>query len=321
VQLFQTSNGNGQTQLMGVLNGSFPGYGKMVSRFLHLFDGAFTRQLRGWNQSLSQEALFIEDCDASYFNANLHPPLMPFEIWIPGGHNSLPAQQQIAVTELQVSLDETGQQVQLIHMPSQKRGYVFDLGFQGHGGRSQLFQLLDKFTGAIYLSPYPLRTAVSKLWGPQEAEQKEAPQNIQIRPRIVYDGRLVLQRQAWFVPRALLPFRHPGESDSAYFVRLQAWRLEHQIPDEVFVYIFSRGALQNVEPEGRRRIGRDDYKPQYICFENPFLVTLFEKLLRKVPATLTIEEMLPNSKQLLTIGEYRHVTEFVLQWYDPAEDT
>ncbi len=321
VQLFQTSNGNGQPHLMGVLNGSFPGYGKMVSRFLHLFDGAFTRELRGWNQSLSQEALFIEDCDASYFNANLHPPLMPFEIWIPGGHNSLPAQQQIAVTELQVGLDETGQQVQLIHTPSQKRGYVFDLGFQGHGGRSQLFQLLDKFTGARYLSPYPLRTAVSKLWDPQETEQKESPQNIHLRPRIVYDGRLVLQRQAWLVPKALLPFRQPEESDSTYSIRLQAWRLEHRIPDEVFVYIFGRGTLQNVELEERQRIGRDDYKPQYICFENPFLVTLFEKLLRKVPATLTIEEMLPNSEQLLAIGEHRHVTEFVLQWYDQAEDT
>ncbi len=123
------------------------------------------------------------------------------------------------------------------------------------------------------------------------------------------------------MPKALLPFRQPEESDSTYSIRLQAWRLEHRIPDEVFVYIFGRGTLQNVELEERQRIGRDDYKPQYICFENPFLVTLFEKLLRKVPATLTIEEMLPNSEQLLAIGEHRHVTEFVLQWYDQAEDT
>jgi hypothetical protein len=315
LQLFKDDEGE-RPQLMGVINGCFPGYGKMMSRFLHLFEEEITCELRQYNQSLSQGELLIEDCDASYFNANLHPPLMPFEIWMPGGHNSLPAQQQIAVTELQVCLDEAEEQLQLIHTPSQKRCYVFDLGFQGHGGRSQLFKLLCNFTGVEHLSAHPLLKAVARARQSLDSAKGEANEGIQIRPRVVYDEQIVLQRKAWSIPRSLLPWRQPGESDWAYFARLNQWRLEQDIPEEVFVYLFKRDALQNLEPEAQQKLGRDDYKPQYICFKNPFLVGLFEKLLNKAPNDLIIEEMLPDSEQLWQIGQERRVTEFVIQWYE-----
>jgi hypothetical protein len=71
---------------------------------------------------------------------------------------------------------------------------------------------------------------------------------------------------------------------------------------------------------GQPARSRDDYKPQYICFHNPFLVALFARLLPKVPHRLTIEEMLPNSEQLLTLGAQQHVTEWVMHWYTTEED-
>jgi hypothetical protein len=38
-------------------------------------------------------------------------------------------------------------------------------------------------------------------------------------------------------------------------------------------------------------------------------------MIAKATGTLKIEEMLPNSKQLITLSDKRYVTEFVIQWY------
>ncbi len=306
-------------KLMGVLSASFPGFGKMFSRFLHIFDDAVTRDMRNWNEFLldsKENPLFLEDSDASYFNANLHPPLMPFEIRTPNGQNSLPPEKQIPITELQVQMerdmemDETGTQLQLIHTPTQKRVYVFDLGFQGHMGRSQLFQLLEKFTLAEYLFCHPMLNVINSLQPVEKGEPK-----IQKLPRVVYQDRVILQRKTWYIPKELLPFRTPGESGWAWFYRVNEWRCQQGIPEEVFIFVIERSAMQNLEPEIQRKISRDDYKPQYISFKNPFLINLLEKSLKRVPNTLKIVEMLPNSHQLLHVGINRYITEFVLQWY------
>jgi hypothetical protein len=313
VQLFLESR-DGEKRLMGVLNGSTPGFGKMFSRFLHVFDTHVTDELRSWNASNNHPALLVEDCDASYFNANLHPPLLPYEIWMPNGHNSLPPEKQIAVTELKVRLDKTKQVLDLVHTATQKPAHIFDLGFQGYAGRSQLFQLLTKFAGVEYLSVWPLLDTINRKGvGNNQAQQD----TILIHPRVVYEGRLILQRRAWLVPKALLPSRRSGESQWEFFVRVNYWRQEHKIPVEVFVTVNPRRRAEkfNIDPEAFKNVARDDYKPQYICFKNPLLVILFEKLLAKVPHHLKIEEMLPNSQQLLLFDQKRYVSEFVIQWY------
>ena len=311
-------------KLMAVLNSSFPGFGKMFSRFLHIFDDVVTADIRRWNESLAKEEhLFLEDSDASYFNANLHPPLMPFEIRTPNGHNSLPSEQQIPVTELQVRVNEAEERLQLVHVPTRKRAYVFDLGFQGHRGRSQLFQLLEKFTMARYLYPQPMLNGINVLASgdsglkPKEVKEEEKPRpEIRTLPRVVYRDGIVLQRKTWYVPRDILPLREPEESDWAWFCRVNEWRLQQGIPEEVFIFVVDRGGFQNIKPEDQKKITRDDYKPQYISFKNPFLINLLEKAMTRVPESLKIVEMLPNSRQLLNIGSNHYITEFVVQWYN-----
>lgn len=314
VQFFLAEQPDGGTKLMGAVNSCFPGFGKMFSRFLHVFDDTVTRDIRRQNESLGSDHLLIEDTDASYFNANLHPPLLPFEIWMPSGHNSLPPEGQIPITELQVTMDKAAAEIRLIHQPSQKRAFVFDLGFQGHMGRSQLFQLLEKFSLARYLFYTPVINAVNSAGRADVSPEKIAEGKIWSQPRIVYENCLVLQRRAWYVPRVKLPFRQAGEDDWSYFYRLNGWREALGIPDEIFIFLFNRWDRENIKPEEQKRIGRDDYKPQYISFRNPFLVSLFEKSLNKVPRTLRIVEMLPDSRQLLKIGGNRHIMEFLVQW-------
>ncbi len=343
VQFFRERDSNGEERLMGVVNASLSGFGKMISRFMHIFDASVTEDVRSWNSARAGEAMFIEDCDASYFNANLHPPLMPHEIWMPGGHNTLPAEKQIPVTDLQVRLSADGERLELLHKTLGKTAYVFDLGFQGHGGRSQLFQLLEKFTRAEYLSFYPLLNALSSLSAPkpqqqtlpENAEQQpnETPKDaaiaaatpetkpqprVRTRPRVVYEEQLVLQRKAWFVPKELLPLRTKQETDWQYFERLNTWRSELGMPEEIFLFVNPRenqNNQENIDTDAAKRVTRDDYKPQYISFRNPFMVKLFEGLLAKVMSVLKIEEMLPNSRQMAEIAGQKYVTECVVQWY------
>lgn len=318
VQFFAAKDDQGRERLMGALNASLPGFGKMVSRFLHIFDAGVTNDIRAWNRSLlTEDRLLSEDSDASFFNANLHPPLMPHEIHIPNGQQSLPPENRIPITELQVKVDDAGSGLQLLHTPTRKRAYVFDLGFQGHKGRSQLFQLLEKFTLTEYLFCYPMLNAVNTFYTPAAARK------IRAIPRIVYEDRIVLQRGTWYIPNELLPLRQPGETDWAWFVRVNEWRRQMGIPGEVFIFVVDRMALPTPRPQTPEkkppRPSPDDYKPQYISFQNPFLMELLEKAMTRVPDTLKIVEMLPNSQQLPTLGSHRHIMEFVIQWYTNEE--
>lgn len=325
VQFFTERDPDGKETLKGVSNATFPGFGKMFSRFLHIFDDTVTEDMRAWNRSLlTENRIFLEDSDASFFNANLHPPLLPHEIHMPNGQNTLPPEQQIPITELKVKVDDTGGRLQLLHEPTKKRVYVFDLGFQGHKGRSQLFQLLEKFTKAEYLFAQPLVNAVNSLRSPSgrpggsDTEKKEPEKKepkINVLPRVVYEDRIVLQRKSWFVPEELLPLREPGETDWAWFYRVNEWRKQQGMPDDVFIFVVDRFGGANREPKPNKRVSPDDYKPQYISFKNPFLINLLEKAMNRVPGTLKIAEMMPNPSQLPNIGDNRYVMEFVLQWY------
>ena len=114
-----------------------------------------------------------------------------------------------------------------------------------------------------------------------------------------------------------VPYRKPDESEWAWFYRVNEWRRQQGMPEEVFVFVVDRSVMMGPRPPQQKqtRTSPDDYKPQYISFKNPFLMNLFEKAIKRVPDVLKIVEMMPNSQQLLSIGSQRYIMEFVLQWY------
>jgi len=309
VQFFLDRSEPSNPKVKAVMNALPHGYGKFFSRFLHVFDAAVTGHFRKWNRDLFKGTLMAENCDASMFNANLHPSLMPFEIRMPGSHNLLGMDRQIPVTQIQVCLAENGQQLQLIHRPSGKRLFVFDLGFVARAGRSELFNLLKKFSPALTYNLFPILFAINDHY--QTLDQKSDSQDrIYQLPRITYQDVLVLQRRAWKVPRALLPLRTPSESQWQWFRRIRAWQKELGIPDHVFISAANRTETQ----DQRNKVGRDDYKPQYLSFKNPLTLRILQKVMPKVPHTLTITEMLPAPEHLLRIQDDPFVTEFILEW-------
>ncbi|MCA9936299.1 MAG: lantibiotic dehydratase [Anaerolineales bacterium] len=308
VQLFSGSEQD--PSLQAVVNAPLPGYGKLMSRFLHLFDQKVITEVRHWNQSINQDAIFAEIADASYFNANLHPPLLTQELRLPNGHNNLPPDCQISVTECQVQIAPDQQALQLVHRQTGQCVFPFDLGFQSLNGRSQLFKLLLQFTYAALPTFGPVLQVINEQAKAQAADETA----VCLRPRVVYDNRLVLQRQAWIVPQKALPLMQTDEDEWQYFTRINQWRCALGLPDEVFIFLVNRQEMANQDTKSNSSTRGDHYKPQYIHFDNPLLVELFSHLLPKVQTALTIEEMLPGSQQLWQIDGQPHVMEYLLQW-------
>jgi hypothetical protein len=311
----QVLSGNGHPR--GVVNAIFPGYGKLMGRFLHFADSVVTDEMNAWNAALARDGeLLAENRDGVYFNANLHPPLLPFEVWLPGAQGSLPADRQLRVSDFYVRAGEAGE-LALTIGPDGPRVYVFDLGFQGSLGRSQLFQLLSAFALPQNPSAFPLVGAINEHFR-READAPESPKKVVIQPRIVFEDTLILQRRSWRVPVEQLPVRDRNESEWSYFARVDHWREQLQIPEEVFVVLYLRDAPRppQADPKKRSALKRDDYKPQYISFANPLLVSLFEQMAKRAEGWLRVEEMLPGAPDLASIGGERYVTELVLQWYE-----
>jgi len=291
--------------LKGVINMVTPGHGKFFSRFLHLFDGEITERVSELNHPKDEHLLFIENCDASVFNANLHPPLMKNQIWMPGSQNSVSRENLIPVTQIFVMKKEHS--LALIHKPTGKEVHVFDLGFQGQKGRSQLFQLLLSFNA--YSSTLNLKPLVSKING---RSQRVLPLEFgQFMPRITYEDQVVIQRKTWQIQTDYLPQKGAKETEWDYFERVHSWRMELNLPLEVFV---SLDPYRKLAKDPKNRIGWDDYKPQYLHFGNPFLIRLFGKLVNKAHKFLHVEEMLPNSADLLDLNDKPYVSEYIVQW-------
>src|SRR5699024_6648769 len=109
----------------------------------HILNKNIEEELYGWKQQLSEGQILVENTDASYFNGNLHPPLVKNEVWLPGGQNSVTEEDQIPITNLAIKLDNNS--LKLIHKKDKVKVNVLDLGFQGKQVRSQLYQMISNF--------------------------------------------------------------------------------------------------------------------------------------------------------------------------------
>ena len=75
--------------LIAFVESNFLGNGKMMGRFLHLFPERVVHTVRKWNRQMQVGEIWVENVDASYFNANLYPTLLAWEVASPGSQNLL----------------------------------------------------------------------------------------------------------------------------------------------------------------------------------------------------------------------------------------
>ncbi|HEX4962217.1 MAG TPA: lantibiotic dehydratase [Thermoanaerobaculia bacterium] len=316
-----------------VLEEVLNGFGKYFSRFLYLLPEEVEKDLVASNRRLTRSAL-AEICGDASFNADLHPPLLPEEIAYPTAEGGS-AREQISVRDLAVEPDPRCPfRVRLVDTATGRQVVPIDLGFRNPRMRPLLFQMLSRMTPAsAFVLNVPSR--------PEEPEKpegtgRESPGHVVHRPRLTYRGRLVLARRRWTLPQALFPSRDRRESEAGYFLRIQRWREELGLPEEVFVRIvdLTGGPWTLPEtmwpgqlPPGRtppgKRPGLRDHlaKPQYVDFRNPLLVDLFSRMTENLETfQVILEERLPGRDQLVPWGEERFVTEMILQLDFPERE-
>ncbi|MBW3569863.1 MAG: lantibiotic dehydratase family protein [Gemmatimonadetes bacterium] len=128
------------------------GYGKYFSRFLYMLPDDVQEDVRRANAALTGEML-AEICGDAQFNANLHPPLLRWEISYPTGESGA-TEDQLRSSEILVHADpEDPQSLALVHGPTGRRVIPVDLGFLNPRMRPPLYQLLSRFTPPVMYAP------------------------------------------------------------------------------------------------------------------------------------------------------------------------
>jgi len=296
----------------GVVNGTFGGHGKMTSRFLYGFPDHISQLVKEWNNKFNNDSvIFADNSDASFFNANLHPPLLDFEISIPGGHNTVNSDECIPISRLNVEVGDY--HCTLIDSESGKKVEILDLGFEAYGSRSKLFIFLQKFVASDLIFPFVLNRILNFSFF--DFNNPESYLTVRTLPRIVFDDTVIIQRKSWVFSKKIFPRRSAGVSDFDFFVEIKEWQGSVNVPDFIFVVINSNIIPDSVNT-GKSKITRDDRKPQFIDFNNPQFLLLLEKLILKGPEVIVFQEMLPSSDLLPQVGDVKCVSESMIQWYN-----
>lgn len=247
VQLIPQSKYEKQNRLI-LTNGHYlAGFGKYFSRFLYLFDSKVLDGIYKSNNDINDE-VFAEISGDANFNANLHPPLLKYEISYPTTEVGF-AEVPLKCTDIIVEKDMIdSNKLRLKHKKRNTYVVPIDLGFLNPMMRPPLFQLLAKFSPpcnfSMQLPEMPIqisndgkRSETNRQEDENNQTKREPKESMVYRPRILFDDRIVLSRRCWFVPKTLLPQMNVDETDFEYFVRVNKWRTENNIPDEVYVRI------------------------------------------------------------------------------------
>lgn len=322
-----------------LVRGALTGYGKYFSRFLYLFEADWQQTLLAENDARRAVTL-AEIASDTEFNANLHPALTSHEISYPGRDVGGEGE-TVECRDLDVRRDPTRQnRLRVVHRPSGNDVHPVDLGFQSLTMRSPLYRLLTGLgPGSSVQLPVPET---------MDGGRHPAPGGVRYRPRIVVENVLVLARRRWVIPEVLFPPALAGETELATFLRVDAWRQVHALPDRTYARLVltqrpdggphtretvadtpsvETSSLQAGEGDNvpERPVGRgrpsDFNKPQYVDFRSPLLVSLFVRLPGATRGfDVVLEECYPAVDRLpATADGERFAAEMILQVELPGQ--
>jgi hypothetical protein len=287
------SEGN---ELKAVLNGVTLGYGKMTGRFLKLMPQAFTADLRKFNAALGKEILMAENVDASFFNANIHPPLLEYEISMPKSQNQLSENRQLKVADL--AIRKVNNEIVLWHLKLKKAVQVLDLGIQTPKGRSPLYQLLMNFSPNIPDLQY-LKEAI-------EAVIPQNGKNNMVFPRVIFK-KWVIFRKIWILQDWEILDRIKEETELLRLQVLMGLLKENKIQSKFYIK-----TIKSTQKEERNRKGN---KPIYIDIDNVILRNYLLKRIDSKNYSFELSEMWPGYENLIEIKNRPFYFENILQWY------
>lgn len=270
--LLQPFTENGQ--IKAVVNAIYPGGGKLLSRWLHLFNTEVKAAMQHWNTAPDATPFPWQH----WSNAAFQPDIGSKRVLVPGNRLSVPpSATKILLGNVGVKDSKDG--LQLFDRASGVLIQFADLGVEALDSRPPVMQLLLS-TG----SNMPFIEIEGEGWE-RVGEEGEAVAIIEKRNRIVFDD-LVLSRAAWRIssypwqaPTTISPppnaVRHPAFSFYALRKCLRQWDIPR--------YFFVQPLTIAVE------------KPQYIDQESTISMQIFEKIVKQHGEKgLLLTEMLPT---------------------------
>ena len=275
IQIFQE---NGQYR--AVVNGLFPGGGKLFARWLHLLPTDFREAAEAWGGA-------VQFGWQGWSNANSQPPLAKDALAVPGGRTSpKPGGAVLPLADFEVRLSETGVP-QLVHRQSGEPMVCTDLGLEAPETRPPAMQVLWHLT-VPHVSLEMLLPGTTgrreEAWGGR-------------RPRISWRS-LVLQRQGWELrPDVWQRWAEVAGPDADFFLAVRPALQEMEVPSRFFAQF----------PQLRQ-------PPQQVDCDSPVMMRVFRKMLALSSGPLVLTEMLPLPEQCTMQHGEERATEFVLEF-------
>lgn len=273
MQIFRAEDGTFQA----VVNGLFPGGGKLFARWLHLFPTTVQEALREWNDAIPFPW-------QGWTNANFQPAMSKNILAVPGGRTaSLSGGKRTLFGNLR--LKREAEKIRLIDGETGLPVTFTDLGLEASKSKPPVMQILWRL-GVPYVSLEIL------LQGWQDWEQQE--QGWRFRPRITR-GALVLSRASWQIQPDIAMGWLNEKDETAIFRRIRTEMSARGVPRRFFAQFLLE-------------------KPQYFDLDSPLFMLLFIKTLRQKKSPVLLTEMLPLPEQCVVWKEGSRAAEIVLEF-------
>jgi hypothetical protein len=294
-----------------VLNRVVPGYGLL---FAHSAGRDVPGSPRSWLggslhaalERLAPDAEVVELIGTFGFGGQIRPRLTGRCLVYPGESTDRSGGRSIPWTDVVVSLDGGRRAAVLASRASGRRILPVHLGTLSSIYFPPFYRFVTCFGPALTpdLALLPLM---------EEALPEEARRGIRHYRRLVTGG-VVLLRETWCIPWALLPGAGSREGGFARFRQLRRWARDLGLPRRVFVT--PSNALD--QPRGQAPSGRLRRlsKPFFVDWDDYTSHLLFSRFSRAKGATLTASEMLPDPEhEPPDPGGPACVTELALEIY------
>lgn len=291
-------------ELKYVLNQTFGGRSSLYSRFLENCSSQQLGQVKDYLRAGSTFGHYAEIPGVFGFNANRHPAMADHEIVIPPYPSHYAGTQKLNISELTMVFDQHTHKVYF----KDKQQQLFDLWYQGFLIPMLMPRLMRvlALTNGEGVNQYTL--------GVINNHKLVDTANITRFPRITL-GNIIISRRMTIIPRHLLP--DESLSDVNYFFALQDVIKSLGLHNEAFVRVAPIDVEMTDEkgqPIDWNTFNFKNSKPFYVKFDNPRLVRLFLKKIKRNHFPVTVSEVLPELNDThVAINEAPHIAELHIE--------
>jgi len=302
---------NADTNPKFVINQVFGGNSGLMSRFLEILPDDQLEHIKDYLNRCSREGQYAEMPGVFGFNANKHPRMADKEITIEPFANNWQQTEKTSIRDLRLRYDEVTHKVVFIDSDDK----ILDVWYQGFLIPSLMPQVqrFIAINNANGLNFYTIGTLFN-CGLIKEGEITRIPR--------VSVGNVVISRSMHLVPREFVPDENLTPFD--FFMAVQKWKEEHNLPNEAFVRAFPIGDGKVAGADSGidwNQVSFKDAKPFYVRFDDPRYVRQLARILKRSQFDLTLAEVLPRlDDQHVLVDDRKHVAEFHIELSRQAAD-